>query len=160
MNELFKKCLKFVLQWEGGYVNHPNDKGGATNKGITQGTYNAWLKSRGQVSRDVKLITNAEVEAIYYNNYWIQAGCDKMTPKFAALCFDTAVNMGTGVVKATGMTRNGEFLKKAEWKYPDKFIAARKAKYDEFIAYDPTQKVFRQGWLNRCNALAEFIKTI
>ena len=160
MDELFKKCLKFVLQWEGGYVNHPNDKGGATNKGITQSTYNTWLKTQGKAACDVKQITDAEVEAIYYKNYWLAAGCDKMSAKFAALCFDTAVNMGTGIVKATGMTRCNEFLKKAEWKYPDKFIAARKAKYDEFIKYDPTQKVFEKGWKNRCNALAEFIKTL
>jgi lysozyme family protein len=42
--KLFKKALKFVLKWEGGYGHNPNDKGGATNKGITQYTYNAWLK--------------------------------------------------------------------------------------------------------------------
>ena len=47
MDKLFKKALAFVLKWEGGYVNNPYDKGGATNKGITQNTYNAWLKSCG-----------------------------------------------------------------------------------------------------------------
>ena len=25
----------FILSWEGGYVNHPNDKGGATKYGVT-----------------------------------------------------------------------------------------------------------------------------
>ena len=32
----FARALKIVLSHEGGYVNHPNDKGGATNQGITQ----------------------------------------------------------------------------------------------------------------------------
>lgn len=84
MNDLFKKALQFVLKWEGGYVDNPNDKGGATNKGITQNTYNAWLKSNGKATKDVKNITQAEVEEIYRKNYWLASGCEKMTPKFAS----------------------------------------------------------------------------
>ncbi len=29
----------FILSFEGGYVNHPNDKGGPTNKGVTIATW-------------------------------------------------------------------------------------------------------------------------
>lgn len=145
MDELFKEALKFVLKWEGGYVNNPDDKGGATNKGITQYTYNAWLKSKGLAQRDVRYITQDEVEQIYYKNYWLKAGCDKMSPKFALLAFDTAVNMG--------LARVNQFLKAAQWKYTDKFIEARRAKYIEFSKYG-NQKIFLQGWLNRLNALS------
>ncbi len=151
MNNLFKKALKFVLKWEGGYVNNPNDKGGATNKGITQYTYNSWLKSHGLAFRDVRYITDSEVEQIYYKNYWLRAGCDKMSSKFALLAFDTAVNMG--------LARVNQFLKAAQWKYPEKFIAAREAKYREFASYG-NQKIFLKGWLNRLNDLKKFIKTI
>ncbi len=38
----FSESLPFVLRWEGGYVNHPNDPGGATNKGVTQKVYDGW----------------------------------------------------------------------------------------------------------------------
>ena len=140
MNETFKQALKFVLKWEGGYVNNPNDKGGATNKGITQNTYNSWLKSQGKASKDVRNITDSEVEQIYYKNYWLAAGCDKMSKDFALLAFDTAVNMGVSRVQ--------EFLKAAEWKYPDKFILARAQKYNEF-ANVASQRGFLHGWLNR-----------
>ena len=149
MDELFKKALKFVLKWEGGYVNNPNDKGGATNKGITQYTYNNWLKTHGLQPRSVKFITDDEVEQIYYKNYWLAAGCDKMSPEFAILAFDTAVNMGVSRVK--------EFLEAAQWQYPEKFIAAREAKYKEFAKYG-NQKIFLKGWLNRLNSLKEFIR--
>lgn len=145
MDELFKKALKFVLRWEGGYVNNPNDKGGATNMGITQYTYNSWLKNHGLQPRDVKNITQDEAAQIYYKNYWQKAGCHNMSPKFAFLAFDTAVNMG--------LARVNQFLKAAQWKYPDKFIAARRAKYEEFAQYG-NQKIFLKGWLNRLNALA------
>ena len=151
MEELFKKALDFVLKWEGGYVNNPHDRGGATNKGITQYTYNAWLKSKGLANRNVRYITQDEVEQIYYKNYWLKAGCDKMSPKFALLAFDTAVNMG--------LARVNQFLKAAQWKYPEKFIEARRAKYLEFAKYG-NQKIFLQGWLNRLNALSTQIAKI
>ena len=140
MNKTFKHALKFVLKWEGGYVNNPNDKGGATNKGITQNTYNAWLKSQGKASKDVRNITDSEVEEIYYKNYWLAAGCDKMNDTFALLSFDTAVNMG--------VSRVNEFMKAAKWLYPDKFIIARAEKYNEF-ANVASQRQFLHGWLNR-----------
>jgi lysozyme family protein len=147
--ETFLKALTFVLKWEGGYVNNPNDLGGATNKGITQNTYNAWLKATNQPLKNVKNITDREVQEIYYKNYWLKAGCDKMTEKFAILCFDTAVNMGVG--------RVSEFLKYAEYKSPDKFIIARIRKYCEFAKVG-NQKIFLQGWLNRILDLEKFIQ--
>ena len=148
MDELFLKALKFVLKWEGGYVNNPNDKGGATNKGITQYTYNNWLKSHCLQPRDVKFITDDEVQQIYYKNYWLKAGCDKMSPKFAILAFDTAVNMGVSRVQ--------QFMKAANWTDIDKFFNAREEKYKEFAKYG-NQKIFLKGWLNRLNSLKQFI---
>ena len=151
MDKLFKRALNFVLKWEGGYVNNPSDKGGATNMGITQYTYNSWLKALGLAKRDVKYITRSEVEQIYYKNYWRKAGCHNMSPKFAVLAFDTAVNMGLARVK--------QFLRFAEWKYPEKFIQAREAKYREFAKYG-NQKIFLNGWLNRLNALKVELESI
>ena len=40
----FEKMLRDTLKFEGGYVNNPKDPGGRTNKGITQTTYNNYLK--------------------------------------------------------------------------------------------------------------------
>ena len=151
MNDLFKTALQFVLKWEGGYVNNENDKGGATNYGITQNTYNGWLSSQGLSYKDVRYLTREEVEKIYYKNYWLKAGCEKMSPKFALLAFDTAVNMG--------VSRVNQFMKAAQWKYPEKFIAARRAKYEEFAQYG-NQKIFLQGWLNRLKALENEIKNL
>lgn len=144
----FEKALKFVLKWEGGYVNNPNDKGGATNKGITQNTYNAWLQSKKQNLKDVRHITDEEVRQIYYHNYWLKAGCDKMSEKFAILAFDTAVNMGVSRVK--------EFLEYAKYSNPDKFIIARIRKYNEFAKHG-NQKIFLQGWLNRILDLEKYL---
>lgn len=151
MNLLFKKALQFVLKWEGGYANNPNDKGGATNKGITQNTYNNWRISKKLPARNVQYITDAEVEQIYYENYWLKSGCNKMSPKFAILAFDTAVNMGVSRVQ--------EFLRDANWKDTNLFILARAKKYNEF-AKVKSQREFLHGWLNRLFDLDVFIKSI
>ena len=58
-------ALPFVLRWEGGFVDHPADPGGRTNKGVTQKVYNASRARLGLAPQDVKNITDAEVHAIY-----------------------------------------------------------------------------------------------
>lgn len=41
-----RKLKPFILKWEGGFVNDPADLGGATNKGVTIGTYKEYRKQR------------------------------------------------------------------------------------------------------------------
>lgn len=149
--DLFNKALHFVLNQEGGFVNDPDDKGGATNKGITQGTYDAYRKAHKKPVQTVKNIEDTEVSDIYYKNYWLKAGCDKMTTIFSVISFDTAVNMG--------VCRVNEFMKEAEYKSTDKFLLARITKYVEFARVG-NQKKFLLGWLNRVLKLMDFIKTI
>ena len=48
-------CLDFVFEREGGYVDDPDDPGGATNMGITLATLAAW---RGRE------VSKAEVRAL------------------------------------------------------------------------------------------------
>ena len=43
----FRAALPFVLRWEGGFVHHPDDPGGATNQGVTQRVYDAWRAAEG-----------------------------------------------------------------------------------------------------------------
>ena len=43
----FQRILPYLLQDEGGYVNDPADRGGATNKGVIQRTYDAYRKGKG-----------------------------------------------------------------------------------------------------------------
>ena len=40
----FVQALPVVLRFEGGYADHPNDPGGATNKGITQAVFDAYRR--------------------------------------------------------------------------------------------------------------------
>jgi len=94
MQENFKDCLNHVLSHEGGYVNHPNDPGGATNKGITlkvyQGFYGEHLGKE-----DLRQITIREAGAIYRKNYWDKCKCDSLAAGMDYAVFDQAVNSGS-----------------------------------------------------------------
>ncbi len=57
----FAKALPRILVYEGGQVDDPRDPGGRTNKGITQATFNVYLRAHGMQPEDVYRITDAEV---------------------------------------------------------------------------------------------------
>lgn len=96
MQNRFDECLKLVLVHEGGYVNHPKDPGGATNKGVTQRVYDGFRLKKGQSKRSVKEITDAEVSSLYKAQYWDIAQCDDMPAGVDYVVFDGNVNSGVG----------------------------------------------------------------
>ncbi|MGP1274039.1 MAG: glycoside hydrolase family 108 protein [Caulobacterales bacterium] len=89
----FETALAHVLAHEGGYVEHADDPGGATNMGITHITLAGW---RGQaVTRaDVAALTRSEVTAIYKARFWDPCRCEAMPEPVAVMVFDGAVNHG------------------------------------------------------------------
>lgn len=104
----FKKSLPLVLAHEGGYVNHPKDPGGATNKGITQAVYDAHRKGLGLPKRSVRNITAPDVQAIYENRYWDLSKCDDLPAGVDYAVFDYSVNSGVGkAAKDLQRTVNG-----------------------------------------------------
>lgn len=90
----FPQALRHVLNYEGGYVNHPQDPGGATNRGVTQATYDGWRRSKGLEKRSVKNIEMLEVEQIYFQNYWLKVGAHQLPAALGFVMFDAAVNHG------------------------------------------------------------------
>lgn len=42
-----KKLAPFIQRWEGGFVDDPDDLGGATNMGVTIATYKVYRKRKG-----------------------------------------------------------------------------------------------------------------
>lgn len=93
MEANFIPSLNFVLKHEGGYVNHPRDPGGHTNKGITLATYRSTLKPNASV-QDLKNISDADVAKIYKMNYWNVVRGDLLPSGVDYAVFDFAVNSG------------------------------------------------------------------
>lgn len=89
-----KQSLAKVLVHEGGYVNHPRDPGGPTNKGITQRVYDAYRKGKGQSARSVKSILIDEVNEIYDRQYWDAVKGDLLPDGVDYVVLDGAVNSG------------------------------------------------------------------
>lgn len=90
----FDRALPHVLIHEGGKVNHPKDPGGRTNKGVTQRVYNAWRSKSNLPARDVYLIDDMEVAAIYRFQYWDAVMGDALPEGVGYVVFDGAVNSG------------------------------------------------------------------
>ncbi|WP_198645504.1 glycoside hydrolase family 108 protein [Thalassobius sp. I31.1] len=90
----FERAFALLAVHEGGYVNHPKDPGGATNKGVTQRTYNNYRARLGLSPRNVRQVTDNEVAAIYQVQYWDAIHADKLPEGVAYCVFDAAVNSG------------------------------------------------------------------
>lgn len=169
MGDAFRKALSFTLQWEGGFIHHPADPGGATNKGVTQRVYDAYRKGDGHAPRSVKLITDPEVAEIYRDMYWRAVRGADLPPRLAVAAFDWAVNTGPDRaikhlqqclgIKADGII--GPVTLGKAWEDEAKALGCYLAKREAFYRRVGTGKrsVFLKGWLNRLAALREFLNT-
>lgn len=94
MRQNRETVLKWIGMSEGGLVNHPKDPGGLTNKGITQRTYSAWLKSKGRPGQSVKNITKAEADTIVSEQYLDPVKFDQLPAGLDYSVGDFSVNSG------------------------------------------------------------------
>jgi lysozyme family protein len=167
-SQAFIASLPFVLRWEGGFANHPDDPGGATNKGVTQRVYDDWRRRHGLATRSVAQLEDAEMQAIYEAGYWQPPGCDLLQRRLDLVQFDTAVNMGVGravrmLQGALGCGVDGDFgpITRQAAETCDlgsalpAYCAARESYYRRLADARPRLRVFLKGWLNRLNALRQ-----
>ena len=100
-----------VITREGGYSNHPADRGGPTRWGITQ----AVARQHG-FAGDMRVFPREEAVSIYRRLYWSRPRLDevaKRAPSLAAELFDTGINMGPAVASRflqralNALNRNG-----------------------------------------------------
>ena len=154
-----------ILKWEGGYVNHPNDKGGATNKGVTLSTFRKYFGKTKTVN-DLKNITNEQWQYIFKNGFWDRWKADEIkTQSIAELLVDWLYCSGVYGIKypqqVLGITVDGIVGPKtlsAINNYSDqeelfnRLWNRRKKHYEDICKKNPSQKVFLRGWLNRLNS--------
>ena len=92
-----------VLRREGGYVNDPDDKGGATNHGVTIHTMRRLgidVDGDGDVDEsDVRNLTRDRAAAIFKEHYFVKPGIPALPEVLQASVFDMYVNAGGAAVK-------------------------------------------------------------
>lgn len=162
------KLAPITLKWEGDYVNHPNDKGGPTNKGVTIATYEAYCRKKGYPKPTVERLKNLTQEQwidILKTMYWDRWKADQINNQAVAnILVDWTWGSGAWGIKfpqrILGVKDDGIVGPKtiaALNDYPDqselfkKIWMRRKQHFEDIVKADPTQKVFLKGWLNRLN---------
>jgi lysozyme family protein len=106
------RLIDGLIDREGGYVDSPADKGGATCFGITEAVAraNGYAGTMDKLPRDL-------AAAIYKRLYWLRPRLDevaKRSPGLACELLDTGANMGPAVAVTflqralTALNRNGK----------------------------------------------------
>lgn len=174
----FEKAIVHVLKWEGGYVNHPSDPGGHTNRGITMGVFRKHsqrLLGMSPTIENLKTLTKGQAKTIYRKVFWDKIKGDEIRSQdLANALFDAHVNMGGNGIKLMqrllNVATDGSVGPKTleainKWKYLSEELSlwlsyhdAREWYYFTLTLIKPKMKVFLDGWINRLNDL-QFTKT-
>ncbi len=165
-----KKFIPFVLKAEGGYSNHPNDKGGPTKYGITLEIWKQFGYDKNKDGKinaeDVKLITEEDATKIIKIKYWDRWKADEIkSQRIANTVVDWMYNSGSyGIIipqRLLGITADGIVGPKTllainlvnEKEFLEKLCNERYEFYNKIIRNNPSQKVFKRGWYNRIDNL-------
>lgn len=165
----FEKIIEGVRRYEGGYVNHPNDRGGATNMGITKPFYAKYLGVPSSLitTQMIKDLTWPEAKMMYYKNIWLENGLDKLPEFLQEVMMNYIVISGPAraiphLQRFVGVRPDGEIgpntLKAIQNKvktYPSERLFLNAFIHDimrffiGIVQSRASQRVFLKGWFNR-----------
>lgn len=165
--------IKDLIDVEGGYVNHPNDRGGPTKYGITLKTLATYQKEASV--QDVKELTINTAYKIYKIMYWDMVKLDQVKSPLIQYClFDIAIHSGPkqavkrlqSALRTAGYTEVlvdgiiGPITLQATNRASQTSLCVNIYKetvnfYISICKRDPSQLVFLQGWLNRSYHILE-----
>lgn len=162
----YRNIIPFIKRWEGGYVNHPNDKGGCTNMGVTISTFRQYY-GRNKTCEDLRKLTEEQWQYIFKKGFWdrIQGDkieCQSVANMIADYVWASGVYGIKYVQKLLGVSPDGVIGAKtllAINSYPSSkelFERIRQRRLDHFDAIvknNPSQKVFLKGWKRRVNSM-------
>ena len=146
---VFEKAMEFVLPHEGGFVHHKNDRGGATNKGITQNTLSGYLGRKATID-DVKNLDTDTARDIYKTMFFDPIARKLDDPKAQMVAFNAAI--------ASGPSYANKLIEKHKGNPYDMLNEHTNFMVNDIPKRDPSQKVFVPGWTNRQSDLGKYIQ--
>ena len=173
-----KYLAPFILKWEGGFVNHPNDPGGATNKGVTIAVWKSQGYDKdgdGDIDvHDLKLINEADATNILKKNYWNRWFADQIESQAVAnTLVDWVWGSGAwgikipqrilglkedGIVGYVTLNAVNKAIQKDKAAFLKQLYDARYKYLKDIVARNPKLSVFLKGWNNRMNDLVNHNK--
>jgi lysozyme family protein len=98
-----RQIAEGIVAREGGFVDDPDDPGGATNHGVTIHTLRRLgldLTGDGRVDvADVRRLTRVQAVDIYEEHYFRRPGLSRLPAPLQASVFDMYVNAGANAVR-------------------------------------------------------------
>lgn len=180
----FESAISLILKHEGGWVNNPNDPGGATNFGISlrflaDHPHDGDFDGDGDVdAEDIKNMSVEDAKVVYKKFWWIKYSYGNIADQtIATKVLDLSVNMGASRAhKLLQQALNSAFGLKltvdgvlgpasfsilnsiADGDQEQKLITAYCDEawnfYQRLIAGNPKLNVFQKGWKNRAYSIS------
>jgi hypothetical protein len=163
------QMIEAILRREGGFADHPADRGGPTNFGITLKTLASWRKQPVDAN-DVRSMKVDEAREIYRTRYYSLPKINELPVLLQPLTFDMSINHGPGTaikLLQRVLNENGQQCR-VDGSIGDETVASAQAAcnavgdglinglvdkriafYEAIVANDESQRVFLKGWLRR-----------
>ena len=145
MKSNFPVAVGRVLRHEGGFVNHPRDPAGATNKGIT---FAALTRLLGRVATlaDIKNVSDIQAITIYQSQYWDRVKGNELPSGLDYAVFDFAVN--------SGPDRAIKMLQRMVGAEPDGSIGPKTlAAVEDYVSRETAEKAIKEYQAQRLHYL-------
>jgi lysozyme family protein len=94
-----RKLAEEIVAREGGFVNDPDDPGGATNFGVTIHTLRRLRPGQRVGVEDVRALTRNDAVEIYLEHYFARTRIGALPQPLWATVFDMYVNSGANAVR-------------------------------------------------------------
>lgn len=172
LSNMFETAFLEVVGLEGGFVDHPLDRGGPTKWGISKKAF---------PDLDIANLSVDDARLIYHKHYWIPLRLDELQHlAIASEIFDTAVNaglriatrvcqqavsfLGTRGVSIDGIMGTLTISALNIWIKKD-IVALHKClngwqfiHFVNIINSNPDQIIFARGWMRRIQFYKEGVK--
>lgn len=159
-----------VLRLEGGFVNHPADKGGPTKYGVILSTWKQYGYDKdhdGDIdAEDIKVLTEDDARYIAKKVFWDFFQADFiLNQSIAEFIVDWGYNSGRVTVakklqKLLSIPADGLIGVQSlnaincadQSNLFDTLKVSRRMYIDSIVEGNPSQRVFYPGWINRINS--------